>query len=447
MPQETGSALFTDLYELTMGVVYHAEGMNSPATFEMFVRGLPPGRNFLVAAGFEQVLDYLEGLRFSAGDIDYLRSLGQFEDSYLDMLSRLRFTGDVWAMPEGSVFFPNEPLIRITALRIEAQLVETFVLNCINFQSMVASKAARIAIASEGRPFADFSGRRDHGYDAALLVARASYIAGAMGTSSIEAGQRFGIPLAGTMAHSYVMSFDRELDAFVAYLRAFPSRPTLLIDTYGNANGARNAVEAARQAASFGATLGAVRIDSGDFESESRVVRAILDEAGLEEVRIFVSGDLDEYAIAKLLAAGAPVDAFGVGTRMGVSADAPYLPGVYKLVEDESGGRLKLSAGKESLPGRKQVYRQFDAPGLMAGDTISLHDEPGVPGEPLLQQVMRGGARVATSPGLLDVRERCARQLEALPPGLRSLETNAPYPVSVSKGLAAMRDGMAANHR
>lgn len=447
MPGRAGSALFTDLYELTMGAVYRAEDMNSPATFEMFVRVLPIGRNFLVAAGLEQALDYLELLQFTPDDIDYLRSLRLFDNGYLELLSSLRFTGDVWAMPEGTVFFPNEPVLRVTAPRIEAQLVETFVLNCINFQSMVASKAARIAIATEGRPFADFSGRRDHGYDAARLVARASYIAGAMGTSSVEAGQRFGVPLSGTMAHSYVMSFEREVDAFVAYLRAFPDRPTLLIDTYGNANGARNAVEAARQAAEFGATLGAVRIDSGDFDSESRVVREILDDAGLTEVRIFVSGDLDEYAIAKLLVSSAPVDAFGVGTRMGVSADAPYLPGVYKLVEDESGGRLKLSAGKESLPGRKQVYRTLDVEGLMLGDTIALHDEDGQPGEPLLQHVMQGGRRLAPSPPLESVRSYCAAQLDQLPPSLRSLEQDSSYPVEISPGLAAMRDDMAANHR
>lgn len=446
MEPRLGSALFTDLYELTMGAVYHAEGMNGLATFEMFVRGLPEGRNFLIAAGLEQALNYLENLRFTAGELDYLRSLDQFEESYLEALASLRFTGDAWAIAEGTVFFPNEPLIRITAPRIEAQLVETFVLNCINFQSMVASKAARIAIASHGRPFADFSGRRDHGYDAALLVARASYIAGAMGTSSVEAGQRYGVPLSGTMAHSYVMSFERELDAFVAYLRAFPDRPTLLIDTYGNANGARNAVQAARKAAGFGATLGAVRIDSGDFDSESRVVREILDNAGLGDVRIFVSGDLDEYAIAKLLAAGAPVNAFGIGTRMGVSADAPYLPGVYKLVEDESGGRLKLSAGKESLPGRKQVYRVRDDSGLMQSDTIALHDEQNVPGEPLLQHVMQGGQRIAPSPSLESIRSHCAEQLEALPDALRALESSGSYRVEVSPGPAAMRDDMAANH-
>ena len=447
MPGRAGSALFTDLYELTMGAVYSAEDMNSPATFEMFVRGLPRGRNFLVTAGLEQALDYIESLQFTPDDIDYLRTLNLFEDAYLELLSSLRFTGDAWAMPEGTVFFPNEPLLRITAPRIEAQLVETFVLNCINFQSMVASKAARIAIASEGRTFADFSGRRDHGYDAALLVARASYIAGAMGTSSVEAGQRFGVPLSGTMAHSYVMSFDREVDAFVAYLRVFPDRPTLLIDTYGNANGARNAVEAARQSQEFGANLGAVRIDSGDFDSESRVVREILNTAGLSDVRIFVSGDLDEYAIAKLLAAGAPVDAFGVGTRMGVSADAPYLPGVYKLVEDGTGGRLKLSAGKESLPGRKQVYRQFDAAGRMTGDTIALHEEHGLPGEPILQHVMQGGRRLAPSPPLESVRSYCAAQLDQLPPSLRSLEQGGDFPVEISPGLAAMRDDMATNHR
>jgi nicotinate phosphoribosyltransferase len=444
-PSGDDRALFTDLYELTMGAAYHAGGLDTPATFELFVRGLPAGRNFLVAAGLEQVLDYLESLQFKPHHLVYLHSLGTFSDEFLDHLSRLRFTGDAWAIPEGTVFFPDEPLLRITAPRIQAQLVETFVLTAINFQSMVASKAARIGIAAAGCPFVDFSPRRDHGRDAALYAARAAYIAGAAGTSNVEAGMRFGLPTSGTMAHSFVMSFAEEVEAFCAYLRTFPDGPTLLIDTYDTIQGARNAVEAHRRMQPHGAHVGAVRLDSGSVSEEARAVREILNAAGLRDVRIFASGDLDEYAIAELLVAGAPVDAFGVGTRLGVSADAPYLSGVYKLVDDVLGPRLKTSTGKETLPGAKQVWRHY-LKGVMAGDVIGLADEPGPGGEPLLTHVLKDGQRT-TPPNSLDaIRARCAEQLAALPDRLRSLEPEEPYPVGLSQAMQDTRMRLRADY-
>lgn len=443
MNEPPGSlALFTDLYELTMGQAYFDRDMDTPATFEMFVRRLPRARNFLVAAGLEQVLGYLETFRFGSEEIAYLRSLGRFSEPYLEHLAAMRFGGDVHAMREGTVFFAGEPIIRVTAPRIQAQLVETFLLNAINFQSMIAAKAARITLAAAGRPYVDFSGRRDHSFDAAILAARASYIAGAAGTSSVEAGRRFGIPVSGTMAHSYVMSFANEVEAFTAFMRSFPAENTLLIDTYDTVRGARYAVEAARLVADTGASPAAVRIDSGDFDADSRAVRTVLDEAGLRETRIFVSGDLDEFAIAQLIAGGAPVDAFGVGTRLGVSADAPYLPGVYKLVEDGSGGHFKLSPGKETLPHDKQVWRRFES-GLMAGDTVGFTEESGHEGAPLLEHVMRNGERVAAPEALADMRERCLASLASLPRGLRAIEGEAePYAVSLSAALAEKRESL-----
>lgn len=435
--------LFTDLYELTMGAVYFADDLNTPASFELFVRGMPPGRNFLIAAGLEQALAYLETLRLKPHHIDYLRSLGMFDEAFLQFLAELRFTGDVEAMPEGTVFFPDEPVLRVTAPRIEAQLVETYLLTCINYQSMVASKGARIAHACAGRPFVDFSPRRDHGAEAAVFAARAAHIAGAAGTSNVVAGMRFGIPTSGTMAHSFVMSYPDEVEAFCAYMRAFPNSSTMLIDTYDIEQGARNAIEAQRRMKGEGARIGSVRIDSGVFADEARRVREILDEAEMQDVRIFISGDLDEYAIDDLLQAEVPVDAFGVGTRLGVSSDAPYLSGVYKLVEDELGPRFKRSPGKTTLPGKKQVWRR-STNGAFSSDVVSIDGESVEDAEPLLRPALAGGKRVGPPETLDAIRERCAAQLSALPPGLRSLREEAAYPVYLSPGIIALRDELAA---
>ncbi|MDR7415289.1 MAG: nicotinate phosphoribosyltransferase [Armatimonadota bacterium] len=438
---EQNMALLVDLYELTMAQSYFREGRNEPATFDLFVRNLPPRRGFLVSAGLDTALDYLERLRFPEEGIAYLRGLGLFDEGFLRYLRDFRFTGDVRAIPEGEVFFPPEPVLQITAPRIEGQIVETFLLNQINLQSLIATKAARVVLAARGRPVIDFSPRRDHGTDAALKVARSSYLAGCAGTSNVLAGMLYGIPVYGTMAHSYVMSFEDELEAFRAYARQFPDRCILLIDTYDTLQGARNAVVVARELRERGYRLRGVRIDSGDLATLSREVRAILDSAGFPEVQILASGDLNEDKIAALLEAGAPIDAFGVGTEMGVSYDAPALGGVYKLVEDTAGYRIKRSTGKVTLPGRKQVWRVYRE-GRMQEDIIALADDPPPPGaEPLLVEVMRGGRRIHRE-SLEDARRRCGERFRMLPDELRRLDGGR-YPVRLSPQLEAVLQAMA----
>ncbi|MDR7482651.1 MAG: nicotinate phosphoribosyltransferase [Armatimonadota bacterium] len=435
-------ALLVDLYELTMADSYLRHGMNDRATFDLFVRALPPNRAFLVSAGLDGVLAYLEGLRFSDDAIGYLRGLHLFSDAFLDYLRAFRFTGDVRAIPEGEIFFPPEPILEVTAPRIEAQVIETFLLNATNVQVMVASKAARVVLAARGRAVADFSPRRDHGTDAALKAARAAYLAGCTSTSNVLAGMVYGIPVTGTMAHSYVMSFSDELTAFRAFARDFPHNTVLLIDTYDTMQGVANAIIVAGEMAARGSRLRGVRIDSGDLVAQSRAVRAALDAAGLREVQIILTGDLNEYRIAELLDQGAAADAFGVGTELGTSADAPSLGGVYKLVEDEKGFRIKLSTGKATLPGRKQVWRKLDADGQPIADVIALHDEPPPPEHtPLLVPVMQGGRRLWAEP-LAAIRQRCTQRLATLPEELRSLEDAMRYPVAASAALLELRDRM-----
>ncbi len=367
------SALSTDLYELTMAAAYFESGLaRQPATFELFVRQLPPRRSFLIVAGLAQALDFLENLRFTTDEIDYLRGQPVFKNvrpEFFAFLKDLRFTGEVWAMPEGTVAFANEPLLRVTAPILEAQIVETALLSIINHQTMIASKAARVVAAARGRPVIEFGTRRAHGIEAGLLGARAAYIGGCAGTSHVEAGLRFGIPIFGTMAHSFVMAFEREQEAFDAFLKVFPDTATILLDTYDTIAAAKSL---------RGRKIPAVRLDSGDIVTLSRQVRQILDEAGMRQTKIFVSGDLDEDRITELLDAGAPIDAFGVGTRLATSYDAPALGGVYKLVS----GRCKLSAEKATYPLAKQVWRSD------AGDVITAADET-APGEPLLAPARR----------------------------------------------------------
>lgn len=408
--------MVTDLYELTMAAAYDAAGIDHVAAFELTVRRLPPQRRFLVAAGLDAALTGLEQFGYSPADVDYLGGVGLFPPRFVERLASLRFTGDVWAVPEGEVVMAGEPLVRVTAPLVEGQLVETLLLNQIASHTLVASKAARVALACGDRTFVDFSARRDHGVAAAMTTARAAWMAGASGTSLVAAGQRWGIPVSGTMAHSFVMAFDDERDAFRAYARTFPSAAVLLLDTYDTVRGAHHAVEVASELAGEGIAVAGVRLDSGDIAALSVEVRRILDDAGLTDVRIVASGDLDERAITSLLASGAAVDAFGVGTHLGTSADAPSLGAVYKLVEDVSGPKMKLAEGKVTLPGRKQVWRRDD------GDVLGLHDEP-VPGRPLLEQVMAGGSRLAAgSSSLADARARCREALEWLPAQLRSLD-------------------------
>jgi nicotinate phosphoribosyltransferase len=445
-PDEGDLALFTDLYELTMAASFHAHGIDHVATFDLFVRSLPPSRNFLVACGIDDALTYLDGLSMSDAAAAYLRSLPEISGGLVDRLCALDFTGDVWGIPEGEVVFPNEPILRVTAPLIEAQVVETFLINCVASQTMVASKAARVAIACKDREFADFSARRDHGLDAALKGARAAYIGGASSTSLVVAGQRYGIPLSGTMAHSYVMSFDDELEAFRSFARDFPEGSTLLIDTYDTEEGARRAVQVAEELAPEGVRLRGVRLDSGDLGRLARCVRTILDDAGLHDVAIVASGDLDEYRITELVASGAPVDVFGVGTQLGTSADAPYLSGVYKLVEDVHGPRIKLAEGKVTVPGRKQVWRVGEGT-ESAYDVLALEDEEVAGGRPLLEPMITGGRRLAASPPLDEIRCRRQAAVGALPSRLRTITAQeVPYEVRPSDGLAELVARLRAQH-
>jgi len=428
-------SLLTDFYELTMSASYFEHGMEGQATFELFARKLPERRNFLIACGTEDAADFLEN--FSIGDegIAYLRSLGVFREPFLEHLRQLRFTGELWAMREGELFFPDEPVLRVTAPVIEGQLMETFLLTCVGFQSLVASKAARLAIACGDRAFVDFSPRRDHGPDAALWAARASFIGGARGTSNVLAGQLYGIPLSGTMAHSYVMSFDREADAFRAFLKTFPKGTTLLIDTYDTVEGARRAAAVVRELGDR-VQIRAVRLDSGDLARLSKEVRQVLDAEGLQSVEIFASGDLDEYRIAELRANGAPVDAYGVGTQLGTGGDVAALGMVYKLVADEGGPKMKRSTGKATLPGPKQVYR-FEQDGQVQYDLMAMADEPPPDGgRPVLELLMQNGRRVREREPLSAAQERARAAVASLPEELRSLDTAArPYEVRRSAEL------------
>jgi nicotinate phosphoribosyltransferase len=435
---DAGAALVTDLYEITMAAGYLESGLGEqPATFELSVRSLPEQRNFLIAAGLDEVLRYFEHLHFDDAALAYLRSLDRFTPRFLDVLGGLRFTGDVRAVPEGTVVFGEEPLLAVTAPMIQAQLVETFVLAALGFQTMIASKAARVALAARGRTVADFGARRAHGADAGLKAARAAFVGGVDSTSLVLAGREFGIPVTGTMAHSYVLAHDSELEAFLSFGRAFPDHTVLLVDTFDTLRGAEIAAEAASVLAGEGITVGGVRLDSGDLASLAAGVRRILDRAGFPDIRILASGGLDEHSIAGLVAAGAPIDGFGVGTRMTTSSDVPSLDVVYKLVEDRSGPRMKTSTGKPTLPGRKQVYRRR-AGGSISGDVIALAGETEIEGSPLLVEVMRGGRRIGETETLTAIRDRALSGLDALPPPLRSLDRRAdpPYPVGRSRRLS-----------
>ncbi|MBP9654656.1 MAG: nicotinate phosphoribosyltransferase [Rhodocyclaceae bacterium] len=431
------SALLTDLYQLTMLQVYFDRGMNQTAVFEFFVRKMPENRNFLVAAGLEQVLDYLEDLRFTDEELAWLAGCGRFRKDFVDSLAGLRFTGDVAAMLEGTPFFPDEPILRVAAPLPQAQLVETRIINLLQFQTMVASKAARVRLAARDRLLVDFGLRRAHGAEAGLLSARASYLAGFDGSSDVLAGMKWGIPLHGTMAHSYIQAHDSELRAFEDFARSHPKATTLLIDTYDTEAAARKLVPLAHRLAGEGIAVGAVRIDSGDLGAHARSVRRILDEGGLPTVKIFASGNLDEYRVQELLAGGAPIDGLGVGTRMNTSADRPYLDCAYKLQEYAGVARRKRSEGKATWPGRKQVIRRLDADGLMVGDTLTTMDAE-ADGQGLLHDVMRGGRRLVASPGLADVRCHAQASLARLPAPLRSLSPAPAYPVTVAEPLRVL---------
>jgi len=427
------SVLLTDLYQLTMLQGYHDTGMEETAVFEFFVRRLRPGRGFLLAAGLEQSLEFLEQMRFSSEDMEWLASTQRFSKDFIASLETLRFTGDVHAMPEGTVFFPNEPILRVTAPIAQAQLAETRLINLLHLQTLIASKAARSVLMAPAKLLVDFGLRRAHGAEAGLLAARASYIAGFSGTSTVLAGQQFGIPLFGTMAHSFIQAHADETLAFEHFAHAQPDNVVLLIDTWDTEAAAHKVVALAPRLAGAGIRIKGVRIDSGDLAEHARQVRRILDAGGLDHVIIFASGDLDEFALRDMLAAGAPVDGFGVGTHLDTSSDLPYLDCAYKLQEYAGRARRKRSEGKATWPGRKQVYRHQDAEGRMARDVVTLESDA-QPGEPLLIPVMRGGRRLTQAPALPDVRRHAAANLARLPEPLRRLEA-FDYPVEISPAL------------
>jgi nicotinate phosphoribosyltransferase len=434
---DTVSLLLTDLYQLNMMQAYLDHGQNKTAVFEFFVRKLPPQRGFLLAAGLEQALDFLEGFRFSAEDLDWLEQTGRFSKNLIKQLSQFRFIGDVHAMPEGTAFFADEPILRVTAPLPEAQLAETRLINILHFQTLIASKAARMILAAPGKLLVDFGLRRAHGAEAGLTAARASYIAGFAGTATVLAEKLYGIPAFGTMAHSFIQAYETESQAFEDFSRSRPKNLTILIDTYDTEAAAKKVVALAPRLKADGITIGSVRLDSGDLTTLSKSVRHILDNGGLADVRVFASGGLDEDKIANMLRDGAPIEGFGIGTSLTTSSDVPALDCVYKLQEYDGLGRRKHSAGKATWPGRKQVWRQYDADGRMAGDILSVETDR-QPGEPLIERVMQGGRRISPSPTLADIRARAARELERLPEPLRRLEPGTSYPVKVADALVAL---------
>ncbi|MGB9118256.1 nicotinate phosphoribosyltransferase [Bradyrhizobium sp.] len=433
------SPLLTDLYQLNMLQAYLDHGQTDTAVFEFFVRRLPARRGFLMAAGLEQALDFLENLQFSNEEINWLRQNYRFTDRFLDYLGRLRFTGDVDAMPEGTIFFANEPIIRVTAPLPEAQLVETRLINILHFQSVVASKAARMVLAAPGKQLIDFGLRRAHGAEAGLMAARASYLAGFAGTATVLARRDFGIPVFGTMAHSFIQAHDDETAAFFAFARSRPDNLVLLIDTYDTEAAARKVVKLAPRLKEAGLTVRGVRLDSGDMIALSRSVRHILDEGNLQDVTIFASGGLDEGELARMMDANAPIDGFGIGTSLTTSSDAPALDCAYKLQEYAGIARRKRSVGKATWPGRKQVWRSFGADGRMTGDVLALQDVYQA-GEPLIIPVMRHGQRLAAPPVLADARRRAAQGLARLPESLRRLSDGTTFPVTIAPGLIALAE-------
>jgi nicotinate phosphoribosyltransferase len=431
------NALLTDLYQLNMIQAYLEHGVTDTAVFEFFVREMPASRNFLVAAGLEPALDFLENLRFSDDDLAWLERTGRFSRQLVEYLGRFRFTGAVHAMREGTVFFANEPILRVTAPLPAAQLVETRLINLLHFQTLIASKAARMVLAARGKLLVDFGLRRAHGAEAGVMAARASYLAGFAGTATVLADKLYGVPLYGTMAHSFVQAWDDEATAFESFARARPNNLVLLIDTYDTIAAARKVVALAPRLRSAGITIRGVRLDSGDLAALAKTVRHILDAGGLADVTVFASGGIDEHEIGRLLAAGAPIDGFGVGTSLTTSSDAPALDCAYKLQEYAGTARRKHSSGKATWPGRKQVWRRLGHDGRMADDTISLEDDRQT-GEPLIVPVMREGRRLTPSQTFAESRARLGRELESLPDALRGLATAEPYAVVVGEALTRL---------
>jgi len=432
------SLLLTDLYQLAMLQAYWQHGLLGTAVFEFFVRKLPSSRGFLMAAGLEQTVRFLETARLVEPEREMLGRMGQFPPAFLDWLAELRFTGDVDALPEGTIFFPDEPVLRVVAPLPQAQLVETRLINLLHFQTVVASKAARMVLAAPGKQLVDFGLRRAHGAEAGLLAARASYLAGFAGTATLEAALRFGLPAYGTMAHSFIQAHDDESLAFEHFARSRPEGVVLLIDTYDTERGAERAAALAQRLARENIRFRGVRIDSGDLGEHARRVRAILDAHGLKETIIFASGGLDEHIIAAYTRDRAPIDGYGIGTSLTTSSDAPALDCAYKMQEYDGIPRRKRSEGKATWPGRKQIWRRYGADGSFAGDVLGLKGETH-DGEPLLRPAMRQGRSLAVAPPLSAVRAHAAEQLRRLPAALRRLEPMS-YSVLVSDPLRRLAD-------
>jgi len=438
MQNQGNLTLLTDLYQLTMAQGYFREQHLNEATFSLFIRSYPHNRGYFVAAGLQDVLDYLENFSFDNAALDYLAAQKIFTDDFLHYLGDLRFTGEVWAIPEGRLFFADEPVLEVSGPVIQAQIAETFIINQVHLQSVIATKASRCVHAAAGRPVVDFALRRTHGTDAGMKVARASYLAGCAGTSNLMAGQTYGIPVVGTMAHSFVMSFEREIEAFRAYAASFPRGTILLIDTYDTLAGAHNAATVGQEMAARGEKLIGVRLDSGDLAGLARAVRIILDDAGLQQVKILGSGGLDEYDLADFSAGQVPFDSYGVGTKMGTSADAPWTDMSYKMVEYDGQPVQKLSTGKISWPGKKQVFRQLDDRRRLRKDVLGLRDETLADGEPLLEKVM-GNGRTVNASQLTNSRDRFLDEFHRLDDTVKAVRRPAAYPIEYSDALRELQ--------
>ncbi len=433
------SLLLTDLYELNMVQAYLEAGMTETAVFEFFVRKLPAQRGFLMAAGLAQVVAFLRDVRVSEAEMNRLEESGRFSVGTLDYLAGFRFTGDLHAMPEGTVFFPDEPILRVTAPLPEAQLLESRLINLLHFETVIASKAARMVLAAEGKALVDFGLRRAHGAEAGLLAARASYLAGFAASATTPADWRYGVPITGTMAHSFIQAHEDESAAFRNFARSRPDNVVLLLDTYDTETAARRVVRLAPELRAEGIELRGVRLDSGDLAAEARMVRGILDGAGLSEVKIFASGGIDEEVLRRFAREGAPIDGYGIGTSLTTSSDAPALDCAYKLQEYAGRPKRKLSTGKATWPGRKQVFRSYGPGGVMSGDLLTLESERSE-GEALIQPVLKAGAPAAPLPELEEARAHAASQLERLPAPLQRLEPGHAYPVTVSDALRALAE-------
>ena len=444
--ESDSSVLLTDLYQLTMLQGYFDRGMEETAVFEFFVRKIPPGRGFLMAAGLQQLLDYLERLRFTPEELEWLAGSGRFSRNFVDYLERLRFTGDVHAMAEGTLFFPQEPILRVTAPLPQAQLIETRLINLLHFQTLIASKAARFALAAPGKLLVDFGLRRAHGAEAGLLAARAAYLAGFSGSATVLAELLFGVPAYGTMAHSFIQAHDDEWEAFINFARAQPNNVMLLLDTYDTEAAAEKVVGLAPRLKSEGIAIKGVRLDSGDLGDHARKVRRILDDGGLVDVKIFASGNLSEDRLRNLIETAAPIDGYGIGSDLVTSADAPHLDCAYKLQEYAGRARRKRSEGKATWPGRKQIFRRYGPDGRMLEDLLTL-DDRSEEGEPLIHPVMRAGRRLAPPAPLTELRAHAADQLAHLPEPFRRLRDVPSYPVKISEALTALANKVDAETR